>query len=227
MRHERAQRVIGRGCAMREHRGLLIVVSGFSGAGKGTIMKRLLMSFPQEYALSISATTRMPREGEKNGREYFFVSHQRFQSMIDGGELIEHARYVDNFYGTPRAYVEEQMAQGHHVILEIEMQGALQVKERFPEALLLFVTPPSMDELKRRLEGRGTEEPAVIEARMEQAKQEAQAMERYDYLVVNDQLEACVARVHHIIQCEVCRTFRCRQQIEDWHRELGCSVKGE
>ena len=133
-----------------ENKGILIVVSGFSGSGKGTIMKRLLEKY-DNYALSISATTRSPRPGEEDGREYFFRTVEEFEKMIAKDELIEYAKYVDNYYGTPRAYVEEQLQSGKDVILEIEIQGALKVKEKFPETLLLFVTPPSAKELKNRL----------------------------------------------------------------------------
>ena len=146
---------------MRE-KGILIVVSGFSGSGKGTIMKELLKQY-DNYALSISATTRNPRPGEEDGREYFFKTVEDFEKMIAKEELIEYARYVDNYYGTPRAYVEEQLEAGKDVILEIEIQGALKVKEKFPDTLLLFVTPPSAEELKSRLVGRGTETMDVIE----------------------------------------------------------------
>ena len=132
-------------------KGVLAVVSGFSGAGKGTLMKALLQAHPDQYALSISATTRLPRAGEEHGREYFFVSREEFEGMIREGALIEHACYVGNYYGTPRDYVSEQMESGKDVILEIEIQGALKVKERFPDALLLFVTPPSAAELENRL----------------------------------------------------------------------------
>ena len=147
---------------MRE-KGILIVVSGFSGSGKGTIMKELLKQY-DNYALSISATTRNPRPGEEDGREYFFKTVEDFEKMIAKEELIEYARYVDNYYGTPRAYVEEQLEAGKDVILEIEIQGALKVKEKFPDTLLLFVTPPSAEELKSRLVGRGTETMDVIES---------------------------------------------------------------
>ena len=182
-----------------ENKGILIVVSGFSGSGKGTIMKRLLEKY-DNYALSISATTRSPRPGEEDGREYFFRTVEEFEKMIAKDELIEYAKYVDNYYGTPRAYVEEQLQSGKDVILEIEIQGALKVKEKFPETLLLFVTPPSAKELKNRLVGRGTESMDVIEFRMNRAKEEAEGMDCYDYLIVNDELEVCVEEVHRIIQ---------------------------
>ena len=165
-------------------RGILIVVSGFSGSGKGTLMKELLKRYPDIYALSISATTRAPREGEEDGREYFFISKDEFEKMIAKDELIEYARYVENYYGTPRRYVEEKMKQGKDVILEIEIQGALKVKKAFPDTLLLFVTPPSAEELQSRLIGRGTETMEVIRSRMDRACEEAQGMELYDYLIV-------------------------------------------
>ena len=150
-------------------KGILIVVSGFSGSGKGTLMKELMTRYPDTYALSISATTRSPREGEVDGREYFFVSKDEFEKMIAKGELIEYAKYVENYYGTPRDYVEKKLDEGKDVILEIEIQGALNVKKMFPDTLLLFVTPPSAEELKKRLVGRGTETMDVIESRMDRA----------------------------------------------------------
>lgn len=203
-------------------KGILIVVSGFSGAGKGTIMKELLKQY-DNYALSISATTRKPRPGEEEGREYFFKTVEEFEKMIAKDELIEYARYVDNYYGTPRAYVEEQLETGKDVILEIEIQGALKVKEKFPETLLLFVTPPTAKELKHRLVGRGTETMDVIEFRMNRAKEEAEGMDKYDYLIVNDVLAECVEEVHRIIQGEHRRSFRNQAFIEHMKEEL----KGE
>ena len=179
--------------------GILIVVSGFSGSGKGTIMKELLKRY-DNYALSISATTRAPREGETDGREYFFKTREEFEKMIAKEELIEYAEYVNNYYGTPRAYVEEQLTAGKDVILEIEIQGALKVKKKFPDTLLLFVTPPSAEELRKRLIGRGTETMEVIEQRMQRAIEESDGMESYDYYVINDDLDTCVDEVHRIIQ---------------------------
>ncbi len=182
-----------------KHRGILTVLSGFSGSGKGTIMKELL-SRHQGYALSVSATTRQPREGEVHGREYFFVSRERFQEMIRQGELLEYAQYVDNYYGTPRSYVLEQLEQGKDVILEIEIQGARKIRQQFPDALLVFVTPPSAQELLRRLSGRGTETEEVIRARMRRAVQESEGMEDYDCILVNDDLDACVSQLHSLIR---------------------------
>ena len=188
-----------------EQQGILAVVSGFSGAGKGTLMKELLKRY-DNYALSISATTRSPREGEADGREYFFISQERFQQMIEKDRLIEYAQYVNHYYGTPKDYVMQQMAQGKDVILEIEIQGALKVKKRFPDALLLFVTPPSAEELCRRLVGRGTETLEVINARLRRAAEEASGMEAYDYLLINDEIDRCVEEMHNLIQLQHRRT---------------------
>ena len=185
-----------------EKRGILIVVSGFSGAGKGTLMKKLLSVHGETYALSVSATTRKPREGEVHGREYFFSSTEEFEKMIAQDELIEYAKYVEHYYGTPKAYVVEQLEAGRDVILEIEIQGALKVKEKYPDTLLLFVTPPSAEELKKRLVGRGTETMEVINARMARAVEESVFMDRYDYLIVNDDLDACAEEMHQIIRAE-------------------------
>ena len=208
--------------------GILIVVSGFSGAGKGTLMKALMNRYSERYALSVSATTRSPREGEKNGVEYFFRTKEEFEKMIAKDELIEYARYVDNYYGTPKAYVEEQLSAGKDVILEIEIQGALKIKEKFPDTLLLFVTPPDADTLKERLIGRGTETMDVIEARMKRAAEEAQFMDQYDHLVINDKLEICVEEMHQIIQSEHRRTFRNQNFIEQIKTELQeAQMKGE
>ena len=182
------------------HQGLLVVISGFSGAGKGTLIKELMKRYDQ-YALSVSATTRQPRPGEMDGREYFFVSPDYFQSMIENDALIEYAQYVENFYGTPKDYVERQRAAGKDVILEIEIQGALKIKKKFPETLLLFVMPPSAEELKRRLVNRGTESPELIQARLE-----AVGIEAYDYIILNDQLEVCVEELHQLIQAQHNRT---------------------
>lgn len=202
--------------------GILIVVSGFSGAGKGTIMKKLMEEY-DNYALSISVTTRNPRPGEEDGREYFFKTTDEFEKMIAKDELIEYAKYVDNYYGTPRLYVEEQLKAGKDVILEIEIQGALKVREKFPETLLLFVTPPNAAELRNRLVGRGTESMDVIEYRLSRAAEEAEGMDQYDYLVVNDELDVCVREVHQIIQGEHRKSFRNQTFIENMKREL----KGE
>ena len=199
--------------------GILVVVSGFSGAGKGTLIKAMLDRY-HSYALSVSATTRAPREGEVDGREYFFVTREKFEQMIEEEQLIEHAVYVNNYYGTPRQYVFQQMADGKDVILEIEIQGALKIKERFPEALLLFVMPPSVAELKKRLEGRGTESREVIEKRLKRACEEAEGIEQYDYIVINDALEECVKEMHSLIQAAHHAPVRNEEFIEKMKKEL-------
>lgn len=191
-------------------KGILAVVSGFSGAGKGTLMKALLSQYADQYALSISATTRRPRTGEEHGREYFFLKKEEFEQMIAEDALIEHACYVGNYYGTPKSYVMEQMEAGKDVILEIEIQGALKVKEKFPDTLLLFVTPPDAKELERRLRGRGTETEDVIRDRLKRAAEEAEYMDQYDYILVNDVLESCVRDMHELIQSQHQKT--CQNQ---------------
>lgn len=183
-------------------KGILVVASGFSGAGKGTIMKKLMSEYGENYALSISATTRAPRPGEEHGKDYFFLTTEEFETMIARDELVEYAKYVSNYYGTPRAYVEQQLEAGKNVILEIEIQGALKIKEKFPETVLMFITAPSAEELKERLIGRGTETQDVIDARMSRAYEESLGVENYDYLVVNDDLDACVMLVNDIISKE-------------------------
>ena len=201
-------------------KGILAVVSGFSGAGKGTLMKALLKQYQEQYALSISATTRKPREGEAHGREYFFLTVEEFQNMIAEDALIEHACYVGNYYGTPRSYVEEQMAAGRDVILEIEIQGALEVKKKFPDTLLLFVTPPSATVLEERLRGRGTETEEVIQDRLKRASEEAMYMEQYDYILVNDTLETCVEQMHQLIQSQHEKVSENLEFIEKMKTEL-------
>lgn len=199
--------------------GILVVVSGFSGAGKGTLIKAMVEKY-HNYALSISATTRKPREGEEEGREYFFVTRDHFETMIKEEQLIEYAQYVNNYYGTPRQYVFQQMADGKDVILEIEIQGALKVKERFPDTLLLFVTPPSAAELENRLRGRKTETDEVIRSRLERAVEEAEFMESYEYILVNDDLDTCVREMHELIQAQHLRTGKSREWIAKLKEEL-------
>lgn len=206
--------------------GLLVVVSGFSGAGKGTAMKRLLEKY-NTYALSVSATTRAPREGEQDGREYFFKTVQMFEEMIANDELVEYAQYVANYYGTPKAYVEEQLAAGKNVILEIEIQGALKIKQKFPDAVLLFVVPPSAAVLRERLIGRGTENLNVIEARLKRAAEEAEGVEAYDYIVVNDNLEDCVEDINEIIKSEQKRVAKNLTLINNIKDELKSFAEGE
>lgn len=188
-------------------KGVLLVISGFAGTGKGTLVKSLLEQY-DNYALSVSATTRAPRKGEEEGVHYFYKTKEEFLKMIEQGELVEYAEYVGNYYGTPKAYVEQQLQAGKDVILEIEIQGALKIKERFPDTLLLFLLPPDADTLKARLEGRATETPEVIAKRLGRAVEEAQFIEKYDYLVINDDLETCVKEAHEIIQAQHFQTSR-------------------
>ena len=207
-------------------KGVLTVVSGFSGAGKGTVMKRLIQKY-DDYALSISVTTRKPREGELDGIEYFFKTKEEVETMIENDEFLEYARYVDNYYGTPRFYVEEMLAKGKNVILEIEIQGAMQIKAKNPEAVLVFVTPPSFEELRNRLVGRGTETADVIESRLRRASEEAEGMPSYDYILVNDQVEDCVDRLHQIILSERAKAQRNEEFINTIRQEARIFMKGD
>ena len=208
------------------NKGVLAVVSGFSGSGKGTLMKALTSQY-DNYALSVSATTRKPRPNEKEGREYFFKTREEFEEMISRDELIEYAQYIQNYYGTPKAYVQEQMEKGKDVILEIEIQGALEVKEKYPEAVLIFVTPPSAEELKRRLTERGTESEEVIESRLNRAYEEASYMKQYDYLLINDDLQECVENMHQMIAKEHCKIQQNQVFIENMKKELKVFKKGD
>ncbi len=192
-----------------KHKGILIVVSGFSGAGKGTLMKQLVRTY-DNYALSVSMTTRSPRAGEE----------EVFEEKISQEGLIEYASYCDNYYGTPRDYVEKQLEKGKDVILEIEIQGALKVKEKFPTALLMFVMPPGAAELKKRLEGRGTESPEVIQKRLKRATEEAEGIEQYDFIVINDKLEECVDEMHSLILAAHFTPNRNEEFINNMRKEL-------
>ncbi|HIQ99917.1 MAG TPA: guanylate kinase [Candidatus Scybalocola faecavium] len=200
--------------------GILTIISGFSGVGKGTIVSRLLEKYPQDYCLSISATTRAPREGEKDGVNYFFVSKTDFEKMIREERLLEYARYVDNYYGTPKDFVLDQLAKGVHVILEIEMQGAKKIKAQYPQTLMIFVAPPKASDLKDRLMGRGTESQEQIKSRLARAAQESVYMEDYEYIVVNDQVERAVEEIHQIIANEQDRTQRQGEFISQLTKEL-------
>lgn len=202
-----------------DNQGSLVVVSGFSGAGKGTVMKALISKY-DNYALSVSATTRAPREGEADGREYFFKTREAFEGMIERDELIEYARYVDNYYGTPKEYVCSNIQAGKDVLLEIESQGALQVKEKFPETILVFLTPPSAEELKRRLIGRGTEDMDTIWARLKRAGEEAEDIPKYDYIIVNDTVDRCVEELHALIQSQRARVGNHREFISRIQRDV-------
>ena len=201
-----------------DKKGFLIVISGFSGVGKGTVVKRLVQDYG--YRLSISATTRAPREGEVDGREYYFKTKEDFMNLIDYNGFIEWAVYVENYYGTPRAFVEKELAAGHNVILEIEVQGAMNIKEQYPDAILIFLTAPSAAELRNRLVGRGTEEAAVIEKRMQRAVEESANMESYEYIVVNDDLDQCVKDVNSVIVARGCMIEENKEFMKQMKAEL-------
>ncbi|MCH5281639.1 MAG: guanylate kinase [Lachnospiraceae bacterium] len=206
--------------------GVLIVISGFSGAGKGTLMKRLMECY-DNYALSISMTTRAPRPGEENGVHYFFVDKETFEKTIAEDGLIEYASYCGNYYGTPRAYVENCLSEGKDVILEIEIQGACKIREKYPDAVLVFVTPPDGAELEKRLSGRGTETDEVIRTRLQRAIEEAEGIENYDYIVVNDELDRCMEDIHAIVRAAGCRMKESVSRIESISDELSSYLKGE
>lgn len=207
--------------------GILTIVSGFSGAGKGTLMKRLLSKYQEDYCLSISATTREPRKGEVDGKEYFFISVELFEQMIETGQLLEHARYLDNYYGTPKNFVVDKLGSGINVLLEIEMQGALKIKEQFPETLLIFIMPPSIRMLEQRLKGRGTETDEVIDARIKRARDEMEFIKDYDYIVINDHLNRCTEKIHQIVNNEKFRVNRNLEFINKIERELLAYQRGE
>lgn len=190
-----------------KNRGLLLVVSGPAGAGKGTICGAFMERHPEVH-LSVSATTRAPRAMEQEGIHYYFLHKQQFEQMIQDGNLIEWAKFCDNYYGTPRAIVEEKLAAGQDVLLEIEVQGAMQVKEKFPEAVLIFVLPPSMEELRSRIIGRGTETMDVINKRMARAEEELNMAQQYDYFILNDVIEDAVNRLESVVQAEKIKISR-------------------
>ncbi|MDD6790057.1 MAG: guanylate kinase [Lachnospira sp.] len=201
-------------------RGLLIVISGFAGSGKGTVVKQILADRPDRCSLSTSVTTRSPRPGEKEGVAYFFRTKEEFERMIERSELIEYARYVDNYYGTPKAWVEQKMKEGIDVILEIEIQGAMNIKKMYPDAILIFLMPPGADELQRRLVGRGTEDAATVRARLARACEEAEGIGNYDYLVVNDEVQACADRIGQIADAERLKVSRQAERIRDMRQGL-------
>lgn len=203
-----------------ESKGIITVLSGFSGAGKGTLMKHLLSAHPDEYALSVSATTRPKRPGEEEGREYFFKSRQEFDHMVKNGEFLEYATFNGNSYGTLKSYVEKMTESGRDILLEIEVQGALQVKKIYPDALLLFVTTPSAKELKNRLCGRGTEDDKEINNRLLISVGESKLIEKYDYIIVNDVIEDACRRIHNIIKSEHFKSSRNAGFIETVQKDL-------
>jgi guanylate kinase len=189
------------------NRGILFVLSGPSGVGKGTVCAALRRKLPQ-LIYSVSATTRSPREGESDGVNYFFKSHEQFQYMIETDALLEHAEYVGNYYGTPRDFVEKTLSEGNDIILEIEVQGALKVKEKFTEGVFIFLMPPSLNELKQRIVGRGTESQATIDHRLSVAVDEMNLLHHYDYAVVNDEIDQACSRISSIITAEHCKRER-------------------
>lgn len=207
-------------------KGIIVIISGFSGAGKGTVMKKLLSEY-DDYALSISATTRAPRPGEAEGREYFFKAVDEFKEMINKDELIEYAQFVGNYYGTPKAYVEQKLNEGKDVILEIDLQGAMIIKEKMPDVTLVFITPPSASELKNRLVGRGTEDMDTINARLKQAVHESTFMDKYDYLLINDDLDTCVSDLRKIIEVEHDSVKRNIKKINNIREDIKIFSEGE
>lgn len=207
------------------NKGVLIVISGFSGSGKGTIIKQMLSTY--DYKLSVSATTRNPRPGEQDGIDYCFKTREQFEQLINTNGLIEYAEYVGNYYGTPRAFVNDNLDNGHDVILEIEMQGAMQVKEQYPDALFIFITPPSASILQERLTSRNTEDEATIQKRLSRAASEIEYMKNYDYILVNDVLDNAVEQLHNIIENEHCRVSRNNAFINSMKNELLSFKKGD
>lgn len=205
---------------MKKQRGLLIVLSGPSGVGKGTVRKELFSQANTNYEYSISMTTRNPREGEVDGVDYFFKSRAEFEALIEQGGLLEHAEFVGNYYGTPLAYVNETLDAGRDVFLEIEVQGAKQIREKAPDALFIFLAPPSLSELKSRLVGRGTETAEVIAKRIATAEEELEMMSLYDYVVENDEVTNACDKINAIIKAEHCR----RERVEKIYLSM---LKGE
>ena len=196
------------------------MISGFAGSGKGTVVKQILADRPDRCSLSTSVTTRSPRPGEEEGVAYFFRTKEEFERMIERSELIEYARYVDNYYGTPKAWVEQKMKEGIDVILEIEIQGAMNIKKMYPDAILIFLMPPGAEELQRRLVGRGTEDAATVRARLARACEEAEGIGNYDYLVVNDEVQACADRIGQIADAERLKVSRQAERIRDMRQGL-------
>lgn len=188
-------------------KGLLILLSGPSGTGKGTVCKALLKKH-EDIALSISCTTRTPRKGETHGVSYHFITHDKFDEMIENNAFLEYAQVFDNYYGTPKSYVREQLDAGKDVLLEIDVQGALQAKNAFPEGVYVFLVPPSMEELENRIRSRGTETEQQITKRLGKAKAEMKLIDRYDYVIVNDEVEKVIDSVEHILAAERLKVSR-------------------
>ena len=199
---------------MKNKKGILMVISGPSGAGKGTVCKALLQK-RDDVVLSVSATSRNPRPGEVDGVHYFFLSEQAFREKIDAGQMLEHAVFCGNYYGTPKAYVDEMLAAGKNVILEIEVQGAMHVRSKYPEGVYIFILPPSMQELENRLVGRGTEKEDVVRERLERAKRELDYINKYNYVVVNEDVDKAADEICAVIDAERCRLERNIEFIEE------------
>ena len=196
-------------------RGLLIVLSGPSGVGKGTVRAAIFSKGEQKFVYSISATARLPRTGETDGVDYFFKTREEFEQMIQNKQLLEYAEYVGNYYGTPLEYVENTLATGKDVFLEIDVQGAIQVRELMPEGVFIFLTPPDLNELESRIVNRGTDSDEVIAKRMKTAREELELMKYYDYSVVNDTVDNAVQKIEAIIQTEHLRIIRNLDTIEE------------
>ena len=194
-------------------KGILIVVSAPSGCGKGTILAEVLKN--EKFFYSVSATTRSPRPGETDGVNYHFLSKEQFEGLIDRGGMLEYARYCDNYYGTPKDKVDEKLSEGKHVILEIEVQGAMQIREKCPEAVFVFIAPPSVETLRQRLLNRGTETPEVIEKRVSEAAHEISFAYRYDYVIVNDVLETAIDDFNSVIRAEELKTVNQKNIIDE------------
>lgn len=199
-------------------KGILLIVSGPSGSGKGTVVSKL--SNEQSYALSVSATTRKPRPNEENGVHYFFKETKEFEEMIENNQLLEHACFCDNYYGTPIDYVEGKLTEGLNVILEIEVQGALQVKKKYPEAVLVFLVPPSLTELRERLIGRGTEDIETINKRINRALEELDFLPQYDYVVINDEVDVAVTKIMAVVEAEKMKSSRYLSLMETFKGEI-------
>ena len=194
-------------------KGKTFIICGPSGVGKGTVVSRLMEADPTLY-FSVSATTRAPRAGEEDGVHYHFLTRERFQEWIDAGDFLEHAQFVGNFYGTPRRYVDEAMDQGRDVLLDIEIQGAEQIHQKRPEAVRIYIAPPSWEELERRLTGRGTEDTEKVRSRLARGREEFAAARDFDYLVINDTVDHAVAEIRAIMTAEHCRPAERAAQIE-------------
>jgi guanylate kinase len=206
-------------------KGMLVIISGPSGSGKGTVVKSL--NPEKNYALSISLTTRPPRDGEENGRDYFFCTPEEFADLRDSNGLLEHAVYCGHFYGTPLLYVKDQISSGKAVVLEIEVNGALQVREKFKDAVLIFLMPPTVEELHKRLVNRNTEDALVIEDRLRRANEEIKLIEKYDYLVINDEVQNAVNQIDTIVEAESLKPKRCVEAISHFNSGACVAAKVE